>query len=241
MLVPDKNYMFEFFGLPGAGKSALLQNAVDKLEDQGYSCCGKGNIFIKTKKAAIWLQALLFYCKNIKVAGYYLLYTLTSSPGKPTMLFYTLSRYFELLKIIYILEIRRSEIKNTSIVLLDQGILQCIWSITSRGGNVNKDFLKKCLAISNDIYPEGVVFVKVAPELAAGRITNRNSKCVFDHLPLAECCKLFTIQESNLSKIVEAVEETLVSHILTVDGSKAFHDNVGMICNFFSETVKDDH
>ncbi|MGM0597871.1 MAG: hypothetical protein ACQES9_12625, partial [Myxococcota bacterium] len=72
-------------------------------------------------------------------------YTLRSSPAKVNILRYNFGRLTELLKQIVVLEAYKKRLESPVLFIFDQGIIQCLWSITSMGGTVNQGLLKRAL------------------------------------------------------------------------------------------------
>jgi len=134
-------------------------------------------------------------------------------------------------------KIRKRSIEAPSLILLDQGVMQCIWSITSKGGTVRKDILKKCLAIKEYIIPDVIVYIDIEPGTAVQRISSRNSKCIFDHQAPSQNLELFSRQQFNYSAILEVIKEIREPQIITLDGSNTVNDNTSNIAEFINKEL----
>ena len=233
----EKHYHLEFLGLPGSGKASLATEVINILTNNGYTCHDFDDIFRRSKVPNKFSAALIYYFKNIKFLFYLLQYTLFSSSKKLASMKYNMGRLFELLKLIVVLEIRKRSIEAPSLILLDQGVMQCIWSVTSKGGKVSKDTLRKCMAIKEDIFPDVIFYIGIEPNIAVQRISSRNSKCIFDHQTPSHNLELFSRQELNYSDIMEVLQEVKDIDIIALDGCNAVNDNTNCISEFINKKI----
>ena len=235
----NKHYVVELIGLPGAGKSILGFETIQLLKNDQYSCYNYDQIFknsvIVTNK---WLKSLLYYLKNFNLFFYLILYTLSSSPPDLAIKRYNLGRFIELLKLIVILDLSRKKIEQPSLMIFDQGIVQCLWSITSMGGQIKKDILKKSISTKKHVFPDIIIFVDIEPSTAVQRIAKRNSKCVFDHLEPAQTWNLFVLQRNNYKAILEGVTDVINIPVLTVNGNDSIKDNTHVITHYLKKIIK---
>jgi shikimate kinase len=234
----DNHYHVEFIGLPGAGKSALAFEVINYLKNAGYICYDYDQVFKKSGMRNKWLTSFFYYIKNLKFFFFLLIYTVLSSPARLTVIRYNLGRFTELLKLIVIFNAFRKKSPESALFIFDQGVVQCLWSITSMGGKVRKGLLCKCLALNKSVLPWHILYVKIEPDIAVSRVINRDSKCVFDHLSPSACHELFNKQESNYLAIFEVIKNFGTLNILTLDGSAAISDNVPLVWNSIIKKIK---
>lgn len=216
--------IIEFIGLPGAGKSSLASEVIRELKESGYQCYNHEQVFKNSSISNKWLHALCYYLKNIQLATLLFLYTLRSSPFNWRNLKYNCSRLQHLLKMIVMLEKTLQKTKNSSVMVFDQGIVQCVWSITSLSGTANEKILKKCAALKKHIFPGIIVYVQIDPDTAAQRITARQSSCLFDHLGLAQAKETFSRQKGNYPIIISTLKKVICPAVLVFNGY-SFHKN----------------
>ena len=172
----NEQCVVEFLGLPGAGKSTLAREVIELLAGKQYETYNYEQIFKNRNITRKWSSAFIYYSKNFGLVFYLLLYTLFSSPINPAILKYNIGRFFKLLELIVMLELSRRKINLSSLMIFDQGITQCTWSITSKGGRVNKKLLKKALSKKKQIIPDIIIYVETQAGTAAARIKERDSK-----------------------------------------------------------------
>lgn len=176
----NKKRFYELCGLPGSGKTFILEKNFDKedyvLEKEFFS-----NIkdISNVKKLKMIFN---FFPKNAKIIYYIFLYSITLKKNKR----YALVRAMELIKfLVYTKEILEKIDFKEKIIILDQGIIQCLWSISSKNYNQNAFNRKilckivKCIDEKFDFYS-----IKIVNDLEkiVEQVTKRNSNCIFDHM-----------------------------------------------------------
>jgi len=229
----------EFLGLPGAGKSTLAREVIELLAGNQYETYNYEQIFKNRNITRKWSSAFIYYCKNFGLVFYLLLYTLFSSPINPVILKYNIGRFLKLLELIVMLELSRRKINLSSLMIFDQGIIQCTWSITSKGGGVNKKLLKKALSKKKQIIPDIIVYVDIQARVAAARIKERDSKTDFDHLTFEKTKALFRVQACYYRAILETIKEVKDVTVLVVDGNAGVRDNIDYITAFIKDIIEE--
>ena len=221
----DQHYRVEFTGLPGAGKSTLADAIIEHINASGIACYNYDQVFRRSGIANKWLISVFYYLKNFKLFFFLLLYTLRSSPARANILRYNLIRFIELLKLIVVLETYQKRLESPALFIFDQGIIQCLWSITSMGGAVNQGLLKRALAAKKKILPDLVFHVDIDPLLASRRIGDRNSKCIFDHLDPADCSELFNKQKDNYRALLNTAKNINNLEVFNLNGNEEIKNN----------------
>ena len=221
----DQHYQVEFIGLPGAGKSTLADATVKQLSSKGIYCYDYNSVFKKSGITNKWPIAFFYFIKNFKLFFFLLLYSLRASPVRAENLRYNVGRLLELLKLIFVLETYQKKLDDPALFIFDQGIIQCLWSITSMGGAVNQGLLKRVIVAGNKIFPDLIFYVDMDPLAASERIKGRGSKCIFDHLDTAECSELFSKQKDNYRALLNVIKDVKNPVVISVDGNLEINNN----------------
>ncbi len=232
--------IIEFTGLPGAGKSTLVSEIIKELEKTGYHCYNHEQVFKNLSISNKWLNAIWYYLKNIKFTCLLFLYTFLSSPLAWRDLKYNFGRLQQLMKMIVMFEKGLGKARSSSVMVFDQGIVQCIWSITSLSGIANKSLLRRSVALKKHIFPGIIVYVQIDPGTAASRIAERASKCIFDSLSSAQTKELFSEQKCNFPIIISILGEVYEPAILTINGNGLSRDNVKTLSGQLKKILEDD-
>jgi len=232
--------IIEFIGLPGAGKTTLASEVIAELTKTGYYCHNHEQVFKNPAISNKWLNAMWFYLKNIKFTALLFLYTLLSSPLNRGHLQYNFGRLQQLMKMIVMFEKSLEKAGTAPVMIFDQGLVQCIWSITSLSGSVHKKFLKRCVALKKQIFPAIIVYVHTDPDTAARRIAERQSSCIFDHLSTADTKQLFCEQKGIFPGIISTLQEIYNPVVFNIEGNGFFKDNVDSLVGQLQNILEDE-
>ena len=211
-------HVIEFIGLPGSGKTTIANSVIKLLEKEGYNCQSYKQIFDINSLDNKGKVLISFLVKNLGFIFYMFLYTILSTSISPAKKKYGLIRLTHLFKLIILFEQNTQMMHNNDLVVLDQGITQCIWSITSMEANANirVGVLKKSMSFKKNIFPDVLVYVDVDQVTVLDRLRNRKSKCVFDHLPFDVTCAIFRNQSISYTNILNALKQVKNTHVLTI-------------------------
>lgn len=236
----DQHYQVEFIGLPGAGKSSLANDTIKHITARGIDCYDYNSVFKKSGIANKWLIAFFYYIKNFNFFFLLLRYTLRSSPAKVNILRYNFGRLTELLKHIVVLEAYKKRLESPVLFIFDQGIIQCLWSITSMGGTVNQGLLKRALTAKKNILPDLIFYVDIDPLIASNRISGRDSKCIFDYLDPTESRELFSKQKDNYQLILNVINHVKNIVVITIYGDAEIDNNLQTCSEYLYKKIMKD-
>lgn len=233
--------VIEFIGLPGAGKTTIAQSAIEELTGVGYRCFSlstlkdpespakkSGGFFSKLKTLHNFAFACVVYRQLAMNA---LLYTLHMKPFSPG----NLRRFLILL---VRLRFMRSLMKEGyDLIILDQGLIQYIWSIAVTNQQPNRDkYLARVLKSILDEISLFVIMVDVETELAIERITRRPTmRSRFDWMSPSQAETMLSRHKDMFAEIVDAADNFRKTGYLNVNGSRPIKINVELIVPFIEQ------
>lgn len=200
--------IIECAGLPGAGKTTVC-NMV--LEPHG----GKGVVPLTAMRPT---RAVL------GAAWHILALCLTTRPFDLKRL----TRAFNL-----VLFLRHYEHRDL-MILLDQGIVQKVWSILADSAHHSSQRLDRVIASLLPFAPDWVVWLETPPDAAARRLGARvggNSR--YDTLRPDEVLQQFGNRQTLLRKLTEQFCDTGRSRLLEIDGTQPAEANAARIDALF--------
>lgn len=230
--------IIEFIGLPGAGKTTIVQHMFAELTTAGYQCFSlssfdnpepveknKGGILSKSKTLVHFLSACL---TNPGIARHAFIYAWQVKP-----------RNFENLRRLVVLMARLNYFqtilrKNYDLILLDQGILQYIWSIAVNGKPPEDSrHLQSLLKGVLNTVPSFVVHIDVDVDLAVERIQQRpTARSRFDRMSPMQVSELLTEYNRIFARIINAADYFQDTGFLYINGSQPIHSSVDRIIPF---------
>lgn len=210
---------FEFYGLPGAGKSTLVEPLIQKLKDAGYRVAGLFDVYGRVPNHWIRLPVLieiLFHISNYSIIyKYWKIHRKSVSPNK----------HFLKKLIILIHQILMTiQEKKYDIVICDEGIIQYSSSLFYYDSFKGKDLLEEIaqkICSKIDILP---IFCSIDLEESLMRMKNRpyGQRRRYSHsvdLPLLE--KIMRIKGENLKLIASTFPDSV-----TIDMKADVNDNI---------------
>lgn len=233
--------VIEFIGLPGAGKTTIAQNAIESLTTVGYHCFGlstldkpegsekaKGGLFSKLRSLKQFAIACLMYRR---IAFYAFVYTLQVKPFS----LINLRRFFVLMaRLRFMMTLMKDDY---DFIILDQGLIQYIWSIAVTGERPKNDkYLARLLKSILDKISLFVIMVDIETELAVERIFNRPTmRSRFDHMSPSKAQVLLSKHQEIFTQIVDSTGKFHDTGYLNVNGSQPIKQNVGLIVPFIEQ------
>ena len=219
--------VLEFFGLPGAGKTTVLNCLQHQLKNKNIR-------FVSNEDIHVWLvsKSLMF---KIRLLIKYLAYSLSvyaqfiAEAGfrhffKPPFLRRTTDFISSSLYLKEYLSRHKYDI-----CLLDQWGLQFIWSAWIGLKQPEKRFLICAIKKMQQKYPRTYVYYETSAQIAADRITQRthgNSR--FENLNTATVKKMMTSGQKLFNNILEAAEKANTD-ILILNAQNTPEENASMI------------
>ena len=124
-------------------------------------------------------------------------------------------------------------------LVLDQGPLQSTWCVLLDGELREKGALRAAVqdVLTNSGFTFALVYVDIAPELAADRIAARGPMAPPFHRDRAETLRLLVAHRQHLEQIVEIAEEHAGLPVLRVDGNTPLELNAAGIAAFVDQLL----
>ena len=180
--------IYELTGLPGSGKSYLVENAILNNiefidEKKFYNLCKKISFKNKIKKLLIFL---IFY---FDVVVYLYIFSIKTCKSMKV----ALKTVKDIIKYISLYENVVNLKKEKQKIVFDQGILQNIWSISLLNKNKleNSHLLKHIFSRLEKKYNMSCVYYIVDYKLAAKRANSREKKSFTDYIEYDDLCELY--------------------------------------------------
>lgn len=218
--------VIEFTGLPGAGKSSIAEKAMLRLEAASFYCYRYEDIFNKANLNSKLLDLARFIYSRPALVLYLLAYTLYSTRFSYTARMYGFSRTKHFIKQAILLENSLKKMQEKSLVILDQGLVQCLWSITEKGGRANGKLLKIIFTKYSDMLPKLLVEVEVKKSVALCRIKDRSKTCIYKQGEINEVNYLMEEQLDNYKILRDALFASSQVASLKLDGCEPLNQNV---------------
>lgn len=177
---PKNIKTIEFVGLPGAGKTSIVDKISQKQNYQIMTRSIYSKLSKKERRGLSLFGTPFFLCVNFRLIYAILMFTISLNRKS----YESRSFSFKLLRhIFFINNIKKYALKNNyKILMLDQGILQNIWSITVTS-NINKSEMKKLMKKLRKFIGNSVINIDIDAHTVSHRIEKRDtSTSRFDQL-----------------------------------------------------------
>lgn len=230
--------LVEFTGLPGAGKTTITRAVLSELATTGYNCFDLSALgtpeAIEKKEGRLFSKLKTFYyfassCVNHKrIALNVLLYALQVTP----LSIVSLQRVVTLLLRLDLIKTMMSD--SYDLIVLDQGLIQNIWSITATGNPpANNKYLVRLLKSILDETSPAIILVDVDVELAMERINHRlTMRSRFDKMLPDKAADLLAEHKNVFNQVVNCAAQLKGTCYLNVNGSRPIEKNVTLVVQF---------
>jgi len=227
--------LVEFTGLPGAGKTTIARALLPELARAGYRCVVPGRLGAPPEAAPEGSSTL---GKLGTLGG-----LISVSAGNPSAFFRTLAyawgvapKNLVTLRRMKTLLVRLRLIQGAmgadcDLVVLDQGLIQNVWSITAAGEPPERERGLRPLVESLlvELSPL-IVLVDIDVERAVERIGGRPTMdSRFDRMPAARAAALLERHREILERIVRRAVALPTVRCLRVDGGRPPEENVPLV------------
>ncbi|QIR39857.1 AAA family ATPase [Tolypothrix sp. PCC 7910] len=233
--------ILEFVGLPGAGKTTVCREVASRLKNQGLSLIGGDEILQQWKQQNTW-QKLIKLIPQTQNQWQILLYSLfLASQVKPTnkQSFSKAAKIFANVKRLD--AIARSAApraiahhQDSQIILLDQGLLQEIWSVGITGTTPSGENIKQELALLFNQRPMAIAYFQIDVDTALERIQNRpTAESRFDRMHPEAAQQLLSKYVAYMQEIVNCAQ-TFSIPILEIDSSLPIDEKTQSILSWMN-------
>jgi thymidylate kinase len=230
----------EFAGLPGSGKTTIARAALAELEDMGLRCfCNESLVdrsSVQRRKSAhatgklTTLARLLLSCARSGRVAFDLARCIAHTRSRNRS---SLTRAASLMVLLD--EIKSVPADCYDLVLLDQGLLQYVWSIFVAGDLPPDRHLQRLVATVLEEVPLAVIFVGIDATSAASRIGGRVTRSSrFDEFSPAQVYEFLGRYGVVFERIQLWTGELSGTASLVIDGSRPVDHNVRRIVPFIA-------
>ncbi len=228
--------LVEFTGLPGAGKTTIARAVLPELARAGYRCVVPGRLGDPPEAvpegSSVWLGKLgtlsgliSVSLRNPVVFFRALAYAWSAAPRSLV----TVRRMKTLLCRLSVIEGAMDA--DCDLVVLDQGLIQNVWSITAAGDPPKDERgLRPLVERLLSGFSPLLVLVDIDVERAVERIGDRPTMdSRFDRMPAGRAAALLGRHGAVLERIVRCAAELPTIRCLRVDGGRPPTANVPLI------------
>jgi thymidylate kinase len=223
-----KTHVVEFVGFPGSGKSTIVEAYVNHFDQNKQRDLNEAILTKNLYKNT--LHFLLNYLRcalgERKLILFIVYISICNLKYLPHLLKRTHTLIIKLANIKYYFSSRQN-----SYLLLDQGVIQLIWSFVYKYNSEKKakKHFNQLILILEKYLPNKVVYVNLDVTENSKRIISRNKKCDFKHYNLQQ---LIIIQVIFSNLINEFLENNYKGSVLNIDSSKSLEVSTKPLKNF---------
>ena len=222
--------LLEFVGLPGAGKTAVAARVVSELRARGITCAERrGRRGGKGAKGRRLFQRATSLVRNYDLT----LSSLRFAAGVRPLRLTPLSRAFRLAG--WARQLHAYAASDVEAVVLDQGPLQDLWSLTVPGRSWNEAAARAAVRHLMQVtrMPRVLVYVNVDIETAAERLRQRGgTSSRFDRLSAIQTWTWLTQYEQSLSSIFRSAVTISNAASVRVNGRLAIDEVAQEVIRF---------
>jgi thymidylate kinase len=240
MAAPDRAFrrplVCEFVGLPGAGKTSAAANIVQQLRARGSPCgerrsLGRGTgsrVLSRIRKTGFQLTHLRHFMSALWFG---------MSVRPPAAV--SVPRAYRVAN--WAVGLSRVRHHGFNPVILDQGIVQELWSVTLTGSRWSQSAMERVL---KGILREAnlflvLVYLDVGVDVAAERIRRRPpSTSRFDRLDPPQAKRLLTSREATLKRLFDQVVTATAAPWCRVDGERSIEDVSAEVIAFLDSVAE---
>lgn len=219
---------FEFLGLPGAGKSSILSETVELLEQLGLTVeQRRPKTSLEASRIGRWLEAAL---------GGIELFRALTLPGRAAVYGTTKDRLQQLYALsLHRRSLTRASIPTADLVMLDHGALQCLSAGLGQSPLLSARTL---LGRFPTGWIQGAIVVDVPVDVAIRRARSRTSGGAwFDGLSTRRLQILYSEWMAGVNVTREAAQDSGIP-VLAVDGINTLHTNAGVVAKWILERAR---
>ena len=166
--------IIEFVGLPGSGKTTLCELVASQLKDRGADVVSRPKILKQWHQNNALQKLVKLAASNFNQWNILVNSVILATRVKPI----NLQSFLQAGKVFF--NVKRNDAivlqKNCDFILLEQGLLQEVWSVVITGSLPKSDYLKKVMSPLLENRTIAVVNCKLDLDNAVSRIQNRPRK-----------------------------------------------------------------
>lgn len=235
--------IFELAGLPGAGKTTLVNQVKIELNKQGYKCYGvehlsKYGINGKStiEKLYVVVRFSVFCLLKPRTLFYLTLLVLSIKPIHRERIKFAK-------KFLVLLFLIRQATRNmgcNEVLLLDQGIFQNLWSIlVLRDNEVNKKHLYELIQKVLEDYSLKIIFLRIGVDKTLDRITMRSStESRFDLMNKEIASRLLHQYDGLFNILLTIYQELSQDFYMKLDAEDSIKKNVYSLAKEVKKNIK---
>lgn len=227
--------VLEFIGLPGAGKTTVFHQVVAQLKQQGVSVAAGDEILRNWKQQPIWqrLWKLIPQSQNQwQILRKSLLLATQVKPTNWLSFSKAIKTYANLKRIDAI-----AQTNNEQLLLLDQGLLQEIWSIGITGTTPALADIKEELALIFSQRSIAIVDFQINIETAIHRIKNRPTEESRFDLMSQEAAQLLLSQYAPYLQDIINCAQTFDIPVLEIDSTLSVDEKTQQIVSWIDNSL----
>jgi thymidylate kinase len=234
--------IFEFAGLPGAGKSTIARALVDDLKKTEFKyyfhfssqARHQSEIPKYQKKLMTFYNLLYAIVRYPRVAFNASIYVLKTKP-------FNLKRFQRVSKLLLKLNRTKKLISEEhDIIVLDQGIIQNIWSLAAIGNLPKEKYISRILKSTVDVLKIIFIYVEVDVETAIKRINLRmSSDSRFDKFASSDSLLILENQNNFFEHVMSKSDHIEGLAYLAISGNDPIDKNINIIERFIEQCLND--
>ena len=228
-------FVIEFLGLPGGGKSSLVEHLLRRLQADGRSY-GRREFMGRPERGR--LQHYARMAAFVVTRPRHLLTSMRlAAKVTPTR---SLRWQFAAKLATWHYHLSRLYRRRYDVLVLDQGAFQGTWCVLLDGELREEGALRAAVqnVLADRCFAYALVYVDIAPELAADRIAARGPMGPPFHQGRAETLRLLVAHRQHFSQIVKIAEEDAGIPVLRVDGNAPLTQNEARLAAFVERLLK---
>jgi hypothetical protein len=162
--------IIEFIGLPGTGKTTYSNELANRLKKRGIDVKCYKDVVMIDKSSNIWFLKYIYKYLIFMVLNFQMFIPIIYLCIKKPKFLTKYRRLIFLFKLIYF--VKYSENKQRNLILMDQGLVQYLWSLFWYENNIDEKFVEKF--IKRFRYNYKIILIGTNKNLLFQRIKSRN-------------------------------------------------------------------
>lgn len=233
-----KPILIELAGLPGAGKTTVEHKLVEKLKQENINYIDiqglRGKCRRNLPKHKKYWGYLLVLLRNLDLVLYLYIFAFYIRPLNKDSFLLVKQFFFTLQLINY------KKRNMYDVIILDQGIVNNIWSIIISGDRFNSKLLRTIIQKAMDKKAiERLVFMKIDIKTAAKRIMNRETKnSRLDRMDNNSIERVLYKNSGFMDQIIMEASQGEEVNILEINAEEEITCKVKAIANWIKEAME---